>query len=525
MTADQLRKSILQQAIQGKLVPQDPNDEPASALLERIREEKARLVKEKKIKKEKNPSVIFRGEDNSHYEKFILTGEVKCIDDEIPFELPKGWEWCRLGEVALVKGGKRVPNGYKLLEKPTSHIYIRVTDMKEGSLSNKNLRYISNTVYESIKTYTISKDDLYLTIAGSIGKVGIVPPLFDGMNLTENAVKLTRISIFKMFLYHCICSELVQAQFHQRTNQVAQPKLAIERIESTLIPLPPLVEQQRIVAKIEELMPLVEQYGKAQSELEVLNTNIREQLKKSILQYAIEGKLVPQCEEDGTAEDLLQEIQAEKQRLYAEGKLKKKDLTHSTLFRGEDNKYYEKTILTGEVKCIDDEIPFELPNGREWCRLGDVGDWGAGATPLRSNPKFFGGHIPWLKTGELNYDVIFETEECITKKALQECSLRLCSQGDVLIAMYGATIGKLGIAGIELTTNQACCACTPILFYNMFLFYYLMASKQFFVEQGEGGAQPNISRIKLVSHLFPMPPLAEQHRIVDKIKLLFDRLK
>ncbi|SKA05619.1 restriction endonuclease subunit S [Porphyromonas crevioricanis] len=184
------------------------------------------------------------------------------------------------------------------------------------------------------------------------------------------------------------------------------------------------------------------------------------------------------------------------------------------------NSHYEKFTLTGEVKCIDDEIPFDLPRGWEWCRLGDVGDWGAGATPLRSNPEFFGGRIPWLKTGELNYDVIFETEEHITEKALQECSLRLCSQGDILIAMYGATIGKLGIAGIELTTNQACCACTPILFYNMFLFYYLMASKQIFVEQGEGGAQPNISRIKLVSHLFPMPPLAEQKRIVAKIEEL-----
>ena len=196
---------------------------------------------------------------------------------------------------------------------------------------------------------------------------------------------------------------------------------------------------------------------------------------------------------------------------------------YSLIYYGNEsspNSHYEKFILTGEVKCIDDEIPFELPKGWEWCRLGEVGDWGAGATPLRSNPKFFGGHIPWLKTGELNYDVIFETEECITKKALQECSLRLCSQGDVLIAMYGATIGKLGIAGIELTTNQACCACTPILFYNMFLFYYLMASKQVFVEQGEGGAQPNISRIKLVSHLFPLPPLVEQQRIVAKIEEL-----
>jgi type I restriction-modification system, S subunit len=184
------------------------------------------------------------------------------------------------------------------------------------------------------------------------------------------------------------------------------------------------------------------------------------------------------------------------------------------------NSHYEKFTLTGEVKCIDNEIPFDLPKGWEWCRFGDVGDWGAGATPLRSNPEFFGGRIPWLKTGELNYDVIFETEEYITEKALQECSLRLCSQGDILIAMYGATIGKLGIAGIELTTNQACCACTPILFYNMFLFYYLTASKQVFIEQGEGGAQPNISRIKLVSHLFPMPPLAEQQRIVAKIEEL-----
>lgn len=189
------------------------------------------------------------------------------------------------------------------------------------------------------------------------------------------------------------------------------------------------------------------------------------------------------------------------------------------------NKYYEQLLATGEVKCIDDEIPFEIPKGWEWCPMGDIGDWGAGATPLRSNPEFFGGTIPWLKTGELNYEVITKTEEYITEKALRECSLRLCSQGDVLVAMYGATIGKLGIAGIKLTTNQACCACTPILLYNMFLFYYLMACKHVFVEQGEGGAQPNISRIKLVSHLFPLPPLEEQRRLVERLEPLLDLLK
>ena len=387
-----------------------------------------------------------------------------------------------------------------------------------GASNVKNGRLIVNRWTET--PATISRyGELILTCKGTIGALA-----FNDIGDVHIARQMMSISspLDLVYLREYIDSHVLRLDYRAKS---IIPGISREDILSVLLALPPLAEQQRIVAKIEELMPLVEQYDKAQSELEALNSNIREQLKKSILQYAIEGKLMPQCEEDGTAEDLLQEIQAEKQRLYAEGKLKKKDLTHSTIFRGEDNKYYEKTILTGEVKCIDDEIPFELPNGWEWCRLGDVGDWGAGATPLRSNPKFFGGHIPWLKTGELNYDVIFETEECITKKALQECSLRLCSQGDVLIAMYEATIGKLGIAGIELTTNQACCACTPILFYNMFLFYYLMASKQVFVEQGEGGAQPNISRIKLVSHLFPMPPLAEQHRIVDKIKLLFDRLK
>ena len=523
MTADQLRKSILQQAIQGKLVPQDPNDEPASALLERIREEKARLVKEKKIKKEKNPSVIFRGEDNSHYEKFILTGEVKCIDDEIPFELPKGWEWCRLGEVALVKGGKRVPNGYKLLEKPTSHIYIRVTDMKEGSLSNKNLRYISNTVYESIKTYTISKDDLYLTIAGSIGKVGIVPPLFDGMNLTENAVKLTRISIFKMFLYHCICSELVQAQFHQRTNQVAQPKLAIERIESTLIPLPPLAEQQRIVAKIEELMPLVEQYSKAQSKLEVLNTNIREQLKKSILQYAIEGKLVPQCEEDGTAEDLLQEIQAEKQRLYAEGKLKKKDLTHSTIFRGEDNKYYEQ--IGKEVVDITEAVSFDIPNNWIWTRIGYLFAHNNGKQLNKSNSV--GTLMEYITTSNLYWDgfkienlksMPFENHEVERYQAIKG-DLLVCEGGDIGRSCIWINDYPIMLQNHIHKLRSYSQLCTKYFFYIFYLY------KNVGLIGGKGIGIQGFSAKALHNTIVPLPPLKEQERIVEKIDDLLDQIK
>ena len=180
--------------------------------------------------------------------------------------------------------------------------------------------------------------------------------------------------------------------------------------------------------------------------------------------------------------------------------------------------YYEKILATGEVKCIDDEIPFEIPNDWEWTRMGSIGDWGAGATPAKGNASYYGGNILWLRTGELNNGIVNNTEIKITDKALKECSLRLNKKGDVLIAMYGATIGKVAIAGCELTTNQACCACTPIGIYNHYLFYFLMGSQTDFVKKGEGGAQPNISREKLITHLMPVPPIQEQYRIVERIK-------
>ena len=182
------------------------------------------------------------------------------------------------------------------------------------------------------------------------------------------------------------------------------------------------------------------------------------------------------------------------------------------------NSYYEKIIATGEVKCIDEEIPFEIPQGWEWSRMGSIGDWGAGATPAKGNTSYYGGNILWLRTGELNNSIVNDTEIKITDKALKECSLRMNKAGDVLIAMYGATIGKVAIAGCELTTNQACCACTPIGIFNYYLFYFLMGSQVDFIKKGEGGAQPNISREKLIAHLMPIPPIQEQHRIVERIK-------
>ena len=243
------------------------------------------------------------------------------------------------------------------------------------------------------------------------------------------------------------------------------------------------------------------------------------QLKNSILQWAIQGKLVPQDPNDEPASVLLDKIRQEKERLIKEKKIKR-DKNASIIYRGEDNSYYEKMLATGEVKCIDEEVPFEIPQGWEWCRMGCIGDWGAGATPAKGNPDYYGGSILWLRTGELNNGIVYDSEIKITDKALQECSLRMNKIGDVLIAMYGATIGKVAIVGKELTTNQACCACTPFGIYNYYLFFFLMGSQIDFIKKGEGGAQPNISREKLISHLMPIPPLAEQHRIVEKIQYL-----
>ena len=246
-----------------------------------------------------------------------------------------------------------------------------------------------------------------------------------------------------------------------------------------------------------------------------------QQLKNSILQLAVQGKLVPQDSSDEPASVLLQRIKAEKQELIKAGKIKK-DKKSSEIFRGATHNlpYAFCEQIGKEIRDISDEIPFEIPESWEWVRLGFIGDWGSGATPSRTNKEYYDGNIPWLKTGDLNDGIITNIPEKITELALEKTSVRLNPVGSVLIAMYGATIGKLGILNIPATTNQACCACLPILVNNNYLFYFLMSHKESFTKKAEGGAQPNISKEKIISTLFPLPPLAEQKRIVEKIEQL-----
>ena len=518
MNGKQLKNSILQWAIQGKLVPQDPNDEPASVLLDKIRQEKERLIKEKKIKRDKNASIIYRGEDNSYYEKMLATGEVKCIDEEVPFEIPQGWEWTRIGNIFNHASGKQQSSSNKAGGTPQK--FITTSNLYWGYFVLDNVK-VMNFTDEEIKTCSATKGDLLVCEGGAgYGRSAIWNENYD--ICLQNHVHRLRpcFSGLCEYVYHFMY--LLKESNNLTSVGTAMPGLSANRLKGLLLPLPPLSEQRRIVTKLAELLSQIDKYSKVQNQLDELNITLKESLKKSILQEAIQGKLVPHLTEDGTAQDLLEQIKTEKQKLVKEGKLKKSALATSVIFRGDDNKYYEQI----GKNCVDitEEIPFEIPNNWTWARMGQVGDWGAGSTPQRGNQDYYGGNILWLKTGELNNDIVYDTEEKITQRAFQDCSLRMNKIGDVLIAMYGATIGKLAIVGKELTTNQACCGCTPYVVYNWFLFYFLMASRDSFIKKGEGGAQPNISRVKLVEHLIPLPPLNEQKRIVKRIETLFEQL-
>ena len=520
MNGKQLKNSILQWAIQGKLVPQDPNDEPASVLLERIRAEKARLVKEKKIKKDKNESIIYRGDDNSYYEKFLATGEVKCIDEEIPFEIPKGWEWARFGNIvnhspqvicednfevafmpmALIDAGYR--SSYTFEKRYWRNVKSGFTKMQKGDIAYAKI----TPCFQNRKSFIL----------------GDVPSNIATATTELNVIRIYADTFARWYLLYILKSDFFIKEAKYK-GTAGQQRVLSDYVKSKLLPIPPRKEQDRICDKLQEVLPIVDNYDKFQSELNSLNSTIGERLKKTILQEAIQGKLVPQISEEGTARELLEQIRQEKQKLVKEGKLRKSVLSDSVIYKGDDNKYYEQI----GKKCLDitEQITFEIPVNWAWARMGQIGDWGAGSTPQRGNANYYNGNILWLKTGELNNGIVYDTEEKITQKAFQDCSLRMNKIGDVLIAMYGATIGKLAIVGKDLTTNQACCGCTPYLIYNWYLFYFLMASRDSFIKKGEGGAQPNISRVKLVEHLIPLPPLKEQHRIVAQIEKLFEQLR
>ena len=500
MKAQDLKNSVLQLAMQGKLVHQK-NDESASTLLENIKQEKDQLIKSKIIRKNKNESTIFR-KNESFYEK-IGKGDSICIDDEIPFDVPDNWELCRLGNLCSLINPKLGENG--------SYPYL-------------NAKYLRNKVDPEIKEKGrfVEKDTKVILVDGeNSGEVFLTHE--DGYMGSTFRILYINSQVYDKYILKLL--ELWKNPLRKTKKGAAIPHLNKDIFNNILVGIPPFEEQERIVSKIEEVLPFIDEYGVNEEQLNNLNKEFPSKLKSSILQEAIQGKLVPQNPNDEHASTLLENIKKEKEELIKAKKIKRNN-KESTIYK-ENGHYYERIGKKGEPTCIDDELPFEIPDNWEWCRLGFIGDWGAGATPKRGEPKYYlNGTITWLKTGDLNNSIINEVPEFITEIALQETSVRLNPIGSVLIAMYGATIGKVGILNIEATTNQACCACLPFNgIYNKYLFYYLMSQNKNFNKMGEGGAQPNISRTKIINYLFPVPPLNEQKRIVEKIEKILTEIE
>ena len=490
MNAQQLKNAILQEAIEGRLVPQDPNDEPASELLARIRKEKERLVKEGKLKRKDL--------------------EVKPIsEDEIPFEIPESWEWVRLGDVTEIKSSKRV---FEKDYVTTGIPFFRskeIGDLSRGEQIHTEL-YITKEHYCDLKEkYGVpQKGDILLTSVGSIGNFWIC----DGREFYYKDGNVTQIcvndSIKSCFITLFLSSQLFSVQTNTSVSGTAYNALTIIKLKSLLFPLPPLAEQHRIVAKIEELLPKVEEYGKAQEALNKLNAELPERLKKSILQEAIEGRLVPQDPNDEPASVLLTKIRKEKEQLVKEGKLKKKDLV--------------------ETPITEEEIPFEIPESWEWVRLGEISTYANTKKKInaaKADSSIWGLDLEDIERGgKLLYIKSVGERKAIGDKTC------FC-EGDILYSKLRPYLLKILIAPKDgICTPEI----IPFTCYGSICKDYMVSLlKSAYVDDyinsvTFGVKMPRVSTETMVSLIVPLPPLAEQKRIVAKIEQLLgeiDKLK
>ena len=513
MNGKQLKNSILQWAIQGKLVPQDPNDEPASVLLEKIRQEKERLIKEKKIKRDKNASIIYRGEDNSYYEKILATGEVKCIDEEIPFEIPQGWEWERWGNIS-----QSIQYGYNAPALEHGAIkMVRISDIQENCVLWDNVPYCQ-IEENDIDTYLLKVNDiLFARTGGTVGKSFLVEEvperaIYAGYLIRTRYSSLLNPRYMKSFME----SQLYWEQLKNGTIATAQPNCNGKTLAKMLLPIPPTKEQDRIVGKLTQLSSFLNNYTLCQERLNLLNEEIKEQLKKSILQEAIQGKLVPQIAEEGTAQELLEQIKAEKQKLVKEGKLKKSALNDSAIFRSDDNKYYEKI----GKKCVDitEEIPFEIPASWAWIRL-DQGISllsGRDLDPSQYNDLHHG--IPYI-TGASNF-----VNSSLLINRWTDSPMTIANKGDLLLTCKG-TIGSMAFNDIgQIHIARQVMAITSFGIDLKYIKCFLQGNLSI-LEKNANSMIPGISRSTLLGMLFPLPPFIEQQRIVAQIEKLFEQLR
>ena len=475
MTPQQLKNSILQYAIQGKLVEQRAEEGTAEELYAKIQEEKQKLIKEGKLKKEKPLAPI--------------------EEDEIPFDIPKTWKWCKLGDISTYSQTKKKVNGNYLpddiwsldledIEKETGRVLRIIRSKDRKNSGDKTIFYKGNILYTKLRPYL--KKILIAEEKGACSSE-IVP--FSSFANVDH-----------YYLLYVLKSQYVDSLVNSSTFGVKMPRVSPETMTNIVLPLPPLGEQKRIVAKIEELMALADKYADSYLQLEALNKKFPADIQKSILQYAIQGKLVEQRAEEGTAEELYAKIQEEKQKLIKEGKLKK-----------------EKPL----APISDKEIPFAIPKSWKWVRLKDIcKDF---LVPQRDKPKIFSGNIPWCRIEDIDGMFLSQTHsnKYVSEETVKAMNLKVYPIGTVVTA-NSASIGKTAIATVECCTNQTFIGivCNEISLFNYYLLYFLQSQLGNLKKIGKGTTISYISRENYENYLFPLPPLAEQKRIVAKIEEL-----
>ena len=530
MNGKQLKNSILQWAIQGKLVPQDPNDEPASVLLEKIRTEKDRLIKEGKIKKDRNESFIFRGDDNSYYEKFLATGKVKCIDEEIPFEIPKGWSVCRLNDLAVYRKGPFGSSLTKSMFVPQSDTSIKVYEQKNAIRKNYELGeyYISQEKYETMQSFIVEPLDIIVSCAGTIGETYQLPSTapIGIINQALMRVKLYNLGIAKyweMYFRYILLNEAEMKGAGSAIKNIPP----FEYLKAIIVAIPPITEQKRIINRYYQLSTLSDKFDELQKKLNSLNNEILSSIKKSILQEAIQGKLVPQIAEEGTAQELLEQIQQEKQKLVKEGKLKKSAFADSIIYKGDDNKYWEKNGK--ETICIEDEIPFEIPNTWIWVRLDKICSYiQRGKSPKYSPIKKY--PVVAQKCNQWSGFYIDKAQFIDPDSLSSYAEERLLQDGDLMWNSTGlGTLGRMAMYFSELNPYELAVADShltvirPLKAYvsPLYLYYYFASDtvQSVIEDKSEGSTkQKELSTTTIRNYLVPIPPYKEQQRIVEKIK-------
>ena len=524
MTGQQLKNSILQMAVQGKLVPQDPNDEPASVLLERIRAEKEQLIKEGKIKKEKNPSVIFRGADNLPYEK-VGKNEPVCIADEVPFDIPESWEWTRIGNVFQINPRNNLPD-----ELETG--FVPMALLSDGFCSRHSYEPKKWKDIKNGFTHFANNDIVIAKITPCFQnrKSAVVTGLPNGFGAGTTELHVLRDNTKELFMPYflliCKTQAFIQNGVKNFSGTAGQQRIGKDFISKYLIPVPPVSEQERIVQRLHLLEPLLISYENAYDSIVNQQKNFPAQLKRSILQYAVQGKLVSQNPADEPAAILLEHIRAEKEKLIKSGKIKR-DKHESVIFR-RDNSYYEQ--VDGIERCIDDELPFEIPESWGWCRLKSLTENITSGS--RDWAKYYSTTgAAFLRMGNLSrnsFDLRLEHIQRVSIPSKAEGTRTSLQRGDLLFSITG-DVGMLGLIpdGFEkayINQHTAMIRFLPEM-RNKYIPYLLLTDyAQKFYNANQHGIKNSFRLDSIGELLVSIPPKKEMFRILQRISLVLSKI-